>query len=539
MWKRHPKALPFLFFTEMWERFGYYLMIGIFTLYLKDVETGYAMTEAESADLYGTFIALVYFTPFIGGLLADRFLGFQRSIIIGAIMMGIGYSLMSIHQLPMLYLSMALVIIGNGFFKPNMSAFVGHIYNKPELSHQKDEGYNIFYMGANFGAFICNFIGAVVINIYGWHYAFLAAGIGMFIGVGIYISGRKHYKVVEYKIEKKPADMPLKKIFLYIVFPSIAAGVLGWLIPGALVDTDSTDSFIFASIPVLVYYTMVYNRAEKTEKKQLKALFFLFGTIILFWAVFKQNGSALNTWADNYTNREVKGNTREIFDRLIFAKTVSYKMDTVPLYDNHFRLQKSGKQVLYEYDYPPYFKNAGNDNLPTEGETVSLWNTNLSQSINPGWVVLLTPLIVALFAWMRRRNKEPSTATKIAWGLSISAFSALVMVAAAYAGNNGTEKVSVLWLLGSYGVITVGELLLSPMGLSIVSKLSPVRIAALMMGGWYVSISIGNKISGVLATMWDKYDIKANYFFLNFLLLSIAAILVLMQLKWLNKVLKK
>ena len=176
---------------------------------------------------------------------------------------------------------------------------------------------------------------------------------------------------------------------------------------------------------------------------------------------------------------------------------------------------------------------------PADGNEVSLWATNLSQSINPAWVIILTPLVVAFFAWMRRRKKEPSTATKIAFGLFISGLSALVMIGAVYASNNGTDKASVLWLICSYGVITIGELLLSPMGLSLVSKLSPVRITSLMMGGWFLSTSIGNKLSGVLATMWDNYDNKANYFWLNFILLMAAAVMCFAMLKWLNKIMKE
>jgi POT family proton-dependent oligopeptide transporter len=157
----------------------------------------------------------------------------------------------------------------------------------------------------------------------------------------------------------------------------------------------------------------------------------------------------------------------------------------------------------------------------------------------PFWVVALTPLIVAFFTYLRRKGKEPSTPTKIAFGLLISALSVLVMIAAVKAGNNGLEKVSVWWLIGSYGVITIGELFLSPMGLSLVSKLSPPRITALMMGGWFLSTSIGNKLSGILASKWDEYDEKANYFWLNFILLGLAAVFLFMLLKWLNKVMKE
>ena len=193
MWKSHPKALPYLFLSEMWERFGYYLMIGIFTLYLKDVEAGFAMTEKEASDLYGTFIALVFLTPFIGGLVADRYLGYKKSIVIGGIMMVAGYFMMGIHSLTMLYVAMTLVIVGNGFFKPNISTLLGNFYNEDRFKEKKDEGYNIFYMGINVGAFICNFFGAALQILLGWQYAFMAAGLGMFIGVIIFLMGTKHY----------------------------------------------------------------------------------------------------------------------------------------------------------------------------------------------------------------------------------------------------------------------------------------------------------------------------------------------------------
>ena len=540
MWKKHPKALPFLFFSEMWERFGYYLMIGIFTLYLKDVKEGFAMTEAESADLYGTFIGLVFLTPFLGGLLADRYLGYRRSIIIGGLMMGIGYCLMAVHSLPMLYLSMTLVIIGNGFFKPNISTLLGNVYTTPQYVHQKDDGYNIFYMGINIGAFICNFFGAALYVMFGWGYAFLAAGVGMFIGVAVFLLGTQHYRAFDIKKGVGPNDMPMSKIVMLILVPSIVAGVIGWLIPGAMVGSDSTDAFIFACIPVIIFYASLYFKAKADEKRPIAALLAIFAVVVLFWAVFKQNGSALNTWADRYTDRSMDGTSKVIFEKFSLSQPVKYAKDSVALYDEQFRLQRdeAGKPVK-TYDYPTYFRNIPAEDRPTDGNDVSLWATNLSQSINPGWVILLTPLIVAFFAFLRRRNKEPSTATKIAFGLLISALSALVMVAAVYANNTGAEKASVLWLISSYGVITIGELLLSPMGLSLVSKLSPVRITSLMMGGWFLSTSIGNKLSGVLASLWDTYDDKKNYFMLNFFLLIAAALMCFAMLRWLNRIMKE
>ena len=539
MWKKHPKALPFLFFSEMWERFGYYLMIGIFLLYLKNVEQGFSMSNKEAADLYGTFIALVFLTPFIGGLLADRYFGYRKSIITGGIMMGIGYCMMAIHSLPMLYLSMFLVILGNGFFKPNISTLLGNLYSTDEYRDRKDEGYNIFYMGINVGAFICNFFSAAIIIVWGWKYAFVAAGIGMFLGVLIFILGTRHYKIGDVLKPMTTADMPFSKIVLTIFIPSIIAGILGWLIPGDIFKSDSNDAFIFACIPVIYFFATLYLKASADEKRPIAALLAIFAAVIMFWAVFKQNGTALTIWADNYTNREVSGTTAKVFKGLYQAEDLTYKKDSVNFYDNSFRLQKKDGKVLKEYNYPLYFKNVKAENLPSDGGKATLWSTPLSQSINPGWVILLTPLVVSFFGFLRRKQKEPSTATKIAFGLLITALSVLVMVGAAYITNSGAEKASVWWLMGTYGVVTIGELLLSPMGLSLVSKLSPVRITSLMMGGWFLATSIGNKLSGLLATMWDGYEHKANFFWVNFVLLLLATFIIFGMLKWLNRIMKE
>jgi POT family proton-dependent oligopeptide transporter len=515
-------------------------MIGIFFLYLTNVKDGFAMTNKDAADLYGTFIALVFLTPFIGGLLADRYFGYRKSIIAGGLMMGAGYCLMSVHSLPVLYISMTLVIFGNGFFKPNISTLLGNLYSTPQFEKRKDEGYNIFYMGINIGAFICNFFSAAIIIVWGWKYAFVAAGIGMFLGVIIFMLGTKHYASGDIRKPMNKEDMPFSRIVITIFVPCIIAGVLGWIIPKNIFGSDSTDAFIFACLPVIYFYASLYFRAEASEKRPIAALLAIFAAVVMFWAVFKQNGTALTIWADKYTNREVTGTTANVFKTLKQGEDLAYKKDSINLYDNLFRIQKNADgSVIKEYNYPLYFKNVAAEKLPVDGGQATLWSTPLSQSINPGWVILLTPLVVAFFGFLRRKNKEPSTATKIAFGLFISALSVLVMVAAVQVSNNGAEKASVWWLLGTYGVITVGELLLSPMGLSLVSKLSPVRLTSLMMGGWFLATSIGNKLSGILATMWDGYENKANFFWVNFVLLMIATFIIFAMLKWLNRIMKE
>ena len=402
-------------------------------------------------------------------------------------------------------------------------------------------------MGINVGAFVCNFFGAALQILLGWQYAFMAAGLGMFIGVIVFLLGTKHYGDKTEKKGIQEGDMPFSKIVLYILLPSIVFGIIGWLLKGvasdanvdcAIFGSDSTDAFIFACIPVVYFYGSLYFKAKAEDKRSIGALLSIFAVVILFWAVFKLNGSALTTWADRYTNREMTGTSQSLFDKLKLAKEVEFKKDSIELYDDNFRLQKENGAIKKEVNYPLYFRNVKQELKPAEGSKVSLWATNLSQSINPGWVIILTPLVVAFFTFLRNRKKEPSTPTKIAFGLLISALSVLVMVAAVHIGNNGTEKVSVWWLVANYGIITIGELFLSPMGLSIVSKLSPKNITALMMGGWFLSTSIGNKLSGVLASMWDSYDDKADFFWVNFGLLMFATVLMFALVKNLNKVMK-
>ena len=403
-------------------------------------------------------------------------------------------------------------------------------------------------MGINVGAFICNFFGAVFENLFGWTAAFMVAGVGMFIGVLVFVLGTKHYGDKTAKKGTQQGDMPFSKIVLFILLPSVIFGIIGWLIKGVASDSnpeafifgsDSTDAFIFACIPVVLFYSSLYFRAKTDEKRPIGALLAIFAVVILFWAVFKLNGSALNNWGDKYTDREVSGLAKDITDNIKLTKELEYKRDSVAVYDNAFRIQKVNGEVVKEVNYPLYFRNVAPDKLPKEGAKISVWASNLSQSINPFWVIVLTPLVVAFFTFLRSRKKEPSTPTKIAFGLLISALSVLVMVFAVKAGNNGSEKVSVLWLFANYGVITIGELLLSPMGLSVVSKLSPVNITSLMMGGWFLATSIGNKLSGVLASMWDSYDNKADFFWVNFGLLLFATMLMFALLKQLNAIMRE
>ena len=546
MKNKHPKGLPYLFFTEMWERFGYYLILGIFVLYMIDADKGgLAFEDKHADDIFGTFIALTYLTPFLGGFLADRLLGYIKAIYIGGTLMGLGYIGLGLFKdVSMFYVSMGLIIIGNGFFKPSISTLLGNLYSDDKYKANKDAGYNIFYMGINIGGFVCNIIAAYMRNKYGWGEAFVTAGVGMFIGLIIFSLGRKH--VVHANVMKpvQEGDATIGSILVKVFLPAVIAGVIGWIIPGNIFGSDSTDAFIFACVPVVVFYISIYVSANAEDKRSIGALLAIFAVSMMFWAVFKQNGTALTRWANYYTDRSVPAVLEKPLESIYLVDTKDYGTKEVAVHDHQFQTVKGedGKPKK-EQGKDIYFKNISKEQRAeleaNPDKKVYLYNTELFQSINPFWVIVLTPVVVGFFMMLRRKDKEPSTPTKIVLGLFISALSCLVMVGAVYIGDNGASKVSPLWLFAAYGIITIGELCLSPMGLSLVSKLSPPRITALMMGGFFLSTSIGNKLSGVLASMWYSYEDKANFFWVNFALLLIATLLGVAILKPLNKAMKE
>lgn len=521
--QNHPKGLYVLFFTEMWERFGYYLMLGIFSLFMIDSwdNGGMGFSKIQKSDVYGTYIGLVYLTPFIGGLLADRILGYRKSIISGGLLMAAGYIGLSFHSNTSFYISLLLIILGNGMFKPNISTMVGNLYNNDQYRANKDAGFNIFYMGINIGAFICNFVAAYMRINFGWGYAFIAAGVGMLLGVLIFILGTKHVKEADVIKPMEPGDMSTGKILLSVLVPMFVFGLLGYLIPGNILGTDTNDAFIFGCIPVIGFFVYLLVKARPEDKRPIGALLAVYACVIVFWAIFHQNGDALTIWAEEYTNRQMPDAIAGVADKVGMAQTVTN------LGDSTTAASKA------------YFGNLPASEMPAQGQSLKLFSAELYQSINPFWVVLLTPVIVGFWGLLRKRNSEPSTPTKIAIGLVITALSALVMVGAVYATNHMENKASSLWLVATYGVITIGELCLSPMGLSLVSKLSPPRITALMMGGFFLSTSVGNKLSGMLSGMWEGFEDKTHFFYMNCALVMAAAVLLFILLKWLNSVMRE
>jgi POT family proton-dependent oligopeptide transporter len=411
-----------LFFTEMWERFGFYTLSAIFYLYMEE-KLGW--DDRWRGFHYGFFLGAVYFIPILGGFLGDRVLGQRKTITLGAILMTIGYiglTFSSIGRLVLFYGGLLLVAAGTGLFKANISVLVGNLYE--EGSKLKDAAFNIFYMGVNIGAALGPLAATFIHDRFGsYNLSFAAAALGMVISMVIFRAGRR------YLVSAQPGD------------PKSASSV------------EPKDAGAFSS----------------EDLQRIVSLGILFVIVIFFWVAFYQNGSSLTAFA---------------------------KYSTVE------------SRILKPETY---------------------------QFFNPFFILVLTPLLVAGFGRLRERGKEPSSASKICAGLLILALSMLVMVFAALAGGNRDEKImSPLWLISSYFLVTIAEILVSPMGLSYVSKVAPKRMRGLMMGFWFSATAAGSLSSGLMAG-WYKDLAHHNFFLILTVLPFFACLLTLPFLKRLNR----
>ena len=544
---KHPRGLYELFMTEMWERFAYYLLAGILFLYLIDNHTGgKGLTEKNAADITGTFLALIWLPMFIGGMIADRYFGYIRSVFIGGSFLAAGYFGLIFPGDTAMYISLGLIVVGNGFFKPNISTLLGNIYNREDLKPLKDNAYNIFYMGINIGSLLCNFAAAFLRNKYGWGYAFGAAGIGMIIGLinlGINV---KHVKVGDVRKAPQKEDMTLGEICLYVFVPAIVAALLGYFVPASVFHTtvmgsQASDAFVFACIPILGFFVSIWVRAKVEDKKGIGALLFIFAISTIFWSLYYQNFTGYTLWTEQHTDRTITSPVIEKgADIMGFLQTVNSATRKVDSLDAHMAPVKDDSGHILQVPGPdPYFHNMPAANWPPPGKTLKLANSELYQSIGPFFIVTLPPLLVALFSWLRRRGKEPTTPSKFGIALFLSGLSSLVMVFAVLSVPSiYLYKVSPAWLWGTYFVVTAAEVFLSPMGLSLVSKLAPARLTSLLMGGWFLTMSLGSKVAGLMTSSWDKFPDKRIYFFIWFVAGVIGSALIFSRIGWLNRIVR-
>jgi POT family proton-dependent oligopeptide transporter len=428
----HPKGLFVLFFTEMWERFSYYGMRALLILYMIEA-LHYDMHHA--AAVYGLYQGLVYLTPVFGGLIADRYMGQRRAILLGSLLMAAGHFAMCFRPVGVFYFALGLLILGNGFFKPNISVIVGKLYADDDP--RRDGAFSIFYMGINIGAFLSPLICGALGQLVGWHYGFGAAGVGMVLGTLIYICGQRH--LGEHGLLPAPRVVETEDQKLVR-----AVAALSGL-------TSASGGGPGATQPSLDGGPGVPVKLTRIEWQRLGVLLALgvFGNIV-FWAAFEQAGSSMALFADKST-------------RLHLA--------------------------LFNFDVP------------------SSW----FQSINPLFIGLLAPLFSAMWIKLAKRQREPSTPLKFVLGMLLVSAGFGTMVVAGHAFDASGARVSMFWLVGAFFLNTCGELCLAPVGLSAVTKLAPARLASLMMGLWFGSMSIGNWLSGQLAGEYDVVS-KAEFF---------------------------
>lgn len=515
--ERHPWSLKWLFSVEMWERFGFYLMLGILTLFLTDKKKGgFGYTDELAAEVYGTFYALCYIMPFIGGMVAERIIGFRKSILFGALMMMGGYFLLATVTPITFYLGLLLIVLGNGFFKPNISAMLGKFY--PDDSELKDSGFNIFYMGINIAGFFCNFVAAYLRHNYGWDYAFAGAGIGMALAILIFLIVYKRLKPIDdiialaRKEPRDPGEVGFKYMAKWVLPPVVILGGFGFWLFG------TNWGFLLACLPIVVFYIQLWVTSKKNEKGPLGALLVVLIVSLPFWTIYSLNGAAFTFWAQDYTEREFQDN-----------KVLDWTM-----YTFRFAEEAGSDSYYFAKDKPQSMQTS----IPAEGQKVRLLSTEIMQSINPFFIVTLIPLIVLFLGFLRTRRKEPSTPSKIGIGLLLSAVSMVVMLFASFASSGGAFKVSVWWLISVYFLATAAECFVSPVGLTLVSKMAPIRFTAVMMGGWFLIMAMGGKLAGDASGLMKKIPLEALFIGLAVFALIFTAI-VFILLRWLNQYMPK
>ncbi len=432
MLKKHPRALAFIFFTEMWERVGFYTLMAILVLYMDKV---LGWSDARKGDFYGIFLALCYFVPLLGGWLGDKVVGQIRTVRAGAFLMALGYVGLAVSgpgRVVPFYIGLLLIGLGTGIFKVNMAVLVGKLYaGRPEL---KDAGYNIFYMGVNLGAMVAPLV-ATVNNVvfHSYNLSFWVAAAGMVFALIIWRAGEPHLRPMDGKL-----------------------GTDGGAAPKPAAGTEGHPSFLPA-----------VDRRE--ERQRIATLVILFLIVIFFWVAFYQNFFGLTLFAERST-------------------------------------------VVLKWLRPETY-----------------------QFFEPFYILALTPVLLALFGRLHRAGREPSTPVKILLGMLIMSLAMIVMVFASIAGGNRDQNImSPAWLIGTYFIITLAEILISPMGQSFVSKVAPPRIAGLMMGGWFAATAAGSYGSGLLG---KSYGALAHHQFFLLLtgLMLLAAVLVALFLKKLNR----
>jgi POT family proton-dependent oligopeptide transporter len=536
---KHPKGLYVLFGTEMWERFSFYSMLALFTLYLRDPVEGFGWTATQATSLYANYLMFVYASPLIGGFIADKITGYRKAVMIGGFFFMAGHGLLSIPALWAVYAALTCLVIGNGFFKPNVSTMVGNLY--PEGSHLKDRAYNIFYMGINVGAMLAPIVMEIVKAYFGFHAAFAVAAFGMVISVSILWFFKNEVEGTDKRSPLNSANQAADTAATTVDAP-----------PHGISDQDEGGH-------------SAANKARQDtmnavpDWKRVMALIVIFAIVIVFWMVFHQNGSTLTYWADDNTAWNVSGTISNSINPFWIIVL------TFPLVAFWGWLDKRGMEpstptkmaigmmltglsffVLYgaakigeNQPVTPQQYAAGSfrinervaDNLKADGVPQDVLDKMLAAKDADGKNIINDVKFSA---------KENET-TKV----QISGEQNYIDTINQVAPGAGTQfrdaflqrsylfQVSPFWLLLAYAIISLGELMLSPMGLSLVSKVAPIRMRGLLMGGWFVATAIGNKLTmiGIYWSIWYQ----SNFFIILGLMALIMSVVLFSLLKPLKR----
>jgi POT family proton-dependent oligopeptide transporter len=453
----HPRGLMTLFFTEMWERFSYYGMRALLVLFMTDqiMNGGMGLTDQSATAIYGIYTALVYVVALPGGWIADRLLGAQKAVFYGGIVIMSGHFVLAIPSSQAFFLGLILVIAGTGLLKPNVSAVVGDLY--PQGDPRRDAGFSIFYMGINLGAFlgplICGWLAQG--SGLGWHYGFAAAGVGMLLGV-IQFWFTKHHlgaaglqpsQTGDSAIDSKRRKRNWTIVIIGVVLLTalVIYGLTGNMNLDPVRLSEQSTVVIVGMGVAFFAYVLLFGHLTSEEKKRTFALIILLMGCAMFWSGFEQSGSSLNFFADRYTKLDFGG-----------------------------------------FSVP------------------STW----FQSVNSIFIITFAPVFAWMWVALAKRNLQPSTPAKFGFGLILLACGFLVMVGASTIVAGGDQAMPT-WLIMTYLLHTFGELALSPVGLSVTTKLAPKRFVGQMMGMWFLATALGNLIAGQIAGEFDAENVAA------------------------------
>ncbi len=526
MIKEHPKGLYVAFFANMGERFGFYTMVAIFVLFM---QAKYGLSAAAASQVYGIFMACVYFLPVVGGLIADRFLGYGKTISIGLITMFIGYFLLALPSpmgtgFSLIIISLAIIALGTGLFKGNLQALVGNLYDDPKYSSFRDRGFNIFYMGINIGAMFAPTAAEAINN-------YVLAKSGFFYDARIPALANSYIKNKSINIEE----------FINIAKeqdPSVTLATLGDFCHKYIDTLSKSYHFGFgvacisliASMIIFWFLRKYYVHADVTEKQKTKsdaykativqltpeqtrqrivALFLVFIVVIFFWMSFHQSGLTMTYFARDYTQPNVGKLTNlwfDLFGLLPIFLSVSFlyfliKKNTASLAKIISAIGFILFAVLAYLRYQTY-------------QDINPFTPQKFQHFNPFFIVALTPIVISIFSYLNHKGIEPSAPRKIGIGMLITALSFVILSI----GSIGLPSpktlggivapqqylVSPYWLISTYFMLTIAELFLSPMGISFVSRVSPPKYKGLMQGFWFAATATGNYLLSIIGVLWMK-----------------------------------